>query len=150
MEPSEAGERIMVSTTSRSLLFVAFGAAMACSSSDVTPGTPGVDGGGDTRGDADPTIQQGTRIRIDSGEIEGEVDGEARRFRGIPFAAPPVGALRWKRPQPVPAWDGVRTTTTYSAKCPQVANLLGPASDVEDCLYLNVWTPEPAPSHRLP
>jgi para-nitrobenzyl esterase len=133
--------------TAQNLVLVAFASAIACSSSpDPVQATPGVDAGSDV----DPSIQRGTRLRLDSGEIEGEIDGATRRFRGIPFAAPPVGALRWKPPQPVTAWDAVRTTTTYSGKCPQIANLLGPASAEEDCLYLNVWTPEPAPEKRLP
>ena len=141
---------MMFSSTSRSIVLLVTAAMIGCSSDDPPTRTPSPDGGGDTGTDADPTIQRGTRIRIDSGEIEGEIDGAARRFRGIPFAAPPVGALRWKAPQPVPAWDGVRTTTAYSGKCPQNGGLLGPASDQEDCLYLNVWTPEPAPDRRLP
>ena len=122
-------------------------AAFGCSSSpEPLPIIP--DAGASS--DADPSIQRGTRIRIDSGEIQGEIDGATRRFRGVPFAAPPVGALRWKPTQPVKPWDGVRTTTSYSGKCPQNGNLLGPASAEEDCLYLNVWTPEPAPNRRLP
>lgn len=128
-------------------LLVAFGAALGCSSSpSPIQDIPVLDSGAD----ADPSIQRGTRIRIDSGEIQGETDGATRRFRGVPFAAPPVGALRWKPPQAVTPWDSVRTTTAYSGKCPQAANLLGPASAEEDCLYLNVWTPEPAPTQRLP
>jgi para-nitrobenzyl esterase len=100
--------------------------------------------------DADPPIQQGTLIRIDSGQIQGEFDGASRRFRGVPFAAPPVGALRWKPPQPVTVWQGVRPAANYAGRCPQNGNLLGPASTEEDCLYLNVWSPEPAPSQKLP
>jgi para-nitrobenzyl esterase len=141
---------MMISSTSRGLALLAFGTIVGCSSSDSVQGMPTLDGGADSGTDADPTIQRGTRIRLDSGEIEGETDGATRRFRGIPFAAAPVGALRWKAPQPVKAWEGVRTTTAYSGKCPQLSNLLGGASDEEDCLYLNVWTPEPAPERRLP
>jgi para-nitrobenzyl esterase len=136
--------------TSRCFVLFAIGAMMGCSSDDPPTRTPNPDGGADTGTDADPTIQRGTRIRIDSGEIEGEVDGAARRFLGVPFAAPPIGALRWKPPQPVTPWDGVRPTTAFSGKCPQNGGLLGGASDQEDCLYLNVWTPEPAPDRRLP
>jgi para-nitrobenzyl esterase len=144
--------KTMFSSTTRSacrwLLLTGILGCSACSD----PVHPNPDAGGGTEGgaDADPSIQRGTRIRIDSGEIQGEVDGATRRFRGIPFAAPPIGALRWKPPQPVKPWDGVRTTTSYSGKCPQNGNLLGPASAEEDCLYLNVWTPEPAPQRRLP
>jgi para-nitrobenzyl esterase len=128
------------------LCFSTFGLMGGCSSTkDPAKDVPSSDSGADV-----DTIQRGTRIRIDSGEIEGEIDGAARRFRGIPFAAPPVGALRWKPPAPVEPWSGVRTTTAYSAKCSQPSGLLGPASTEEDCLYLNVWTPEPAPDRKLP
>src|SRR5207344_240211 len=85
-----------------------------------------------------------------TGLLQGEVDGAARRFRGIPFAAPPVGGLRWKPPQPMSPWDGVRQATSYGNRCPQNGGLLGPSSTDEDCLYLNVWTPEPAQSRKLP
>lgn len=141
----------MRAALSRSLLLVAVGMTGCSSSADPNPSVPGADGGSDVDPDVDTSIQRGTRIRIDTGEIQGDIDGATRRFRGIPFAAPPVGALRWKPPQPVKAWDGVRTTTEYSAKCAQSDNLLtGSGSTEEDCLYLNVWTPEPAPERRLP
>jgi para-nitrobenzyl esterase len=124
----------------------ACGAAACSSSPDPIVDTP-VDGGNT---DGDLGIQKGTLIRIDSGQLQGEVDGAARRFRGVPFAAPPVGALRWKPPQPVAPWEGVRQATSYGGRCPQNGGLLGPGSEEEDCLYLNVWSPEPAPSRKLP
>ena len=86
--------------------------------------------------------------KIDSGQLEGEVlDAESglRVFRGIPFAAPPVGDLRWRPPQPAKSWQGARDATQFGAICPQLpmlAALTGekfPATS-EDCLYLNVWT----------
>ncbi len=95
-------------------------------------------------------IQQGTRIAIADGELQGDIDGGARRFRGIPFAAPPLGALRWRPPQPAVAWEGVLEATEMSLPCAQLQALTTPASDNEDCLYLNVWAPDPAPSAPLP
>ena len=92
--------------------------------------------------------QQGTLIRIAGGLIEGEIDGGTRRFLGIPFAAPPVGDLRWRPPAPVVPWLGVREAKQFGAACPQVASTV--PSEEEDCLYLNVWTPEPAPARPLP
>lgn len=83
-------------------------------------------------------------VSIDSGCISGrEVDG-ALVFQGIPFAAPPVGALRWRPPQPPAPWDGVRACTNFAPACPQPSDRVDgfkytPQS--EDCLYLNVWTP---------
>src|SRR6185369_5769431 len=69
---------------------------------------------------------------------------------GIPFAAPPVGALRWRPPQPVTPWADTLTATKFGSACPQRPSTLGTPSENEDCLYLNVWTPDPAPSRALP
>ncbi|HVF89421.1 MAG TPA: carboxylesterase/lipase family protein [Blastocatellia bacterium] len=97
-------------------------------------------------------------VKTDAGSISGAELGEdrgVRVYKGIPFAAPPVGNLRWKPPQPVKAWTGVRECTAFGAACPQIDLLerlygqkLGPTS--EDCLYLNVWTPSKKSSDRLP
>ena len=80
-------------------------------------------------------------------------DGKAAAFRGIPFAAPPVGDLRWKEPMPVAPWEGVRAATAPGPAAAQVA--LGWNDDFaragsEDCLYLDVWTPSPGSGARLP
>ena len=95
-------------------------------------------------------IQQGTRIALADGEVQGEIDGGSRRFLGIPFAAPPLGALRWRPPQPAVPWDGVLVADHMSKPCAQLDAITTPASDNEDCLYLNVWAPDPAPSAPLP
>jgi para-nitrobenzyl esterase len=87
-------------------------------------------------------------VKIDSGRIEGVVESGAiplRIFRGIPFAAPPVGDLRWREPQPVAPWRGVRQATQFGARCmqaPLYSDMMfrSPAPS-EDCLYANVWTP---------
>src|SRR6186997_131288 len=87
-------------------------------------------------------------VRVDSGELRGVVDDGVASFKGIPYAAPPVGDLRWKPPQPAPQWDGVRDAKTFGLPCPQPP--FGPAPMKEwseDCLTINVWTP-PAPSGR--
>ena len=94
---------------------------------------------------ARPDAQSTTRVRIDSGEIEGIAAGNVVAFKGIPFAAPPVGALRWKAPQAVTPWSGVRPAKEYGHDCMQEpfggdAAPLGTPPD-EDCLVLNVWTP---------
>jgi len=101
---------------------------------------------------ADPSaaIQQGTTITIADGTLEGEVAGGTRRFRGIPFAAPPVGALRWRPPAPPAPWEGTLQAKQFGSACPQRPSTLGTPSENEDCLYLNVWTPDPAPSAPLP
>jgi para-nitrobenzyl esterase len=98
------------------------------------------------------TVQQ----KISDGVLEGVVsaDGKVRTFKGIPFAAPPVGALRWKPPQPVQPWSGVRPATEFGPRPMQgriyddmVFYDSGPS---EDCLYLNVWIPEGQPQKKLP
>ncbi len=101
---------------------------------------------------ATPTsaIQEGTLIDLADGMVQGEIDGGTRRFFGIPFAKPPLGDLRWRPPQPPDPWTGVLEANQMSLPCAQVAGLTTPASDNEDCLYLNVWTPNPAPTHPLP
>jgi para-nitrobenzyl esterase len=105
-------------------------------------------GSGD--GDDGAAIQQGTLIQLGDGMVQGEIDGGTRRFFGIPFAKPPLGELRWRPPQPPEPWEGVLETTRMSLPCAQLSALTTPASDNEDCLYLNIWTPEPAPSRPLP
>jgi para-nitrobenzyl esterase len=95
-------------------------------------------------------------IKIDTGYISGTVIGdvgdEVRIYRGIPFAAPPVGDLRWKRPQPSDSWPGIRECTVFSKSSPQPITLVDFADmpQSEDCLYLNVLTPAKAVSDNLP
>src|SRR5262245_44522339 len=95
-------------------------------------------------------IQKGTLIQLADGDVQGTVDGGTRQFLGIPFAAPPVGPLRWKPPTPPAPWQNVLQANTFSGACGQLASVQGPASENEDCLYLNVWTPDPAPKKPLP
>jgi para-nitrobenzyl esterase len=97
----------------------------------------------------------GDSVSLDSGQISGVAGSGSgvRIFKGIPFAAPPVGNLRWKVPQPVAHWDGVRKADTFGPKCMQNvpgagANAAQPVS--EDCLYLNVWTPAKSAGDKLP
>src|SRR5215831_2741610 len=76
-----------------------------------------------------------------SGAVRGLANGAVDEFLGIPYAAPPVGALRWQPPQPAASWSGVRDATQFAPHCPQLATPFGQASTSEDCLYLNVFTP---------
>jgi para-nitrobenzyl esterase len=86
-----------------------------------------------------------------SGAMIGEAGKEVRIYKSIPYAAPPVGDLRWKPPQPPASWTGVRQCTVFSKLAPQT-NALFPASyeKSEDCLYLNVLTPAKTAGDRLP
>jgi para-nitrobenzyl esterase len=90
----------------------------------------------------------GPVVAIQAGKVQGATADGVSSWKGIPFAAPPVGALRWRAPQPVAAWSGVRPATEYSHDCmqkpfPSDAAPLGTAP-AEDCLYLNVWKPAAA------
>jgi para-nitrobenzyl esterase len=95
-----------------------------------------------------PASAQTTQVKVDSGVLSGAVKDGVLSFKGIPFAAPPVGELRWRPPQPAKAWSGVRPATEYGHDCmqkpfPSDAAPLGTAP-AEDCLVLNVWRPADA------
>ena len=85
-------------------------------------------------------------VSTDKGKIQGKSAEGIDQFLGVPYAAPPVGALRWAAPQPVTPWHGIRGAPSYGNRCPQLASGNGPRSDTEDCLYLNVFTPPGAPA----
>jgi para-nitrobenzyl esterase len=87
------------------------------------------------------------KAKLDTGVVVGQADNGVAVFRGIPFAAPPLGALRWKPPQPAKAWSGERAANANGAACLQTpirfgnTNLAGDGAISEDCLYLNVFAP---------
>src|ERR1700738_4573824 len=99
--------------------------------------------------------EKGLLIQISNGELEGirEASG-IRSFKGIPFAHPPVEELRFRKPQPVQNWKGIRKADTFGPRAMQLPLF----SDMnfrsngmsEDCLYLNVWTPARSSNERLP
>ncbi|HET9624101.1 MAG TPA: carboxylesterase family protein [Kofleriaceae bacterium] len=88
-------------------------------------------------------------VQTDKGQIEGVREGNVTVFRGVPFAAPPTGGNRWRAPQPATAWPGVRKADKFGPACvqPVFDSMEGsePVAEMnEDCLYLNVWTPDTA------
>ena len=88
---------------------------------------------------------------VAEGKLHGATVGQVSSFKGIPFAAPPVGDLRWRPPQAPKAWAGVREATAYGHQCMQMRNVQGPLDQDEDCLTLNVWAPASAkPGAKLP
>lgn len=95
-------------------------------------------------GNKDPHI-----IRLHSGQITGKTDGEVCSFLGIPYAAPPVGELRWKPPHEVAPWTQVKSCTEFGPACPQPKQK-DDSGYSEDCLYLNVWTPAKEAAEPLP
>ncbi|HUL78625.1 MAG TPA: carboxylesterase family protein [Vicinamibacteria bacterium] len=94
-------------------------------------------------------------VRTKAGLVEGtsSADGSGLVFRGIPFAAPPVGDLRWKEPQAAPPYGGVRKATAFGPRCLQgriFDDMVFRDQPSEDCLYLNVWTQAASPSEKRP
>jgi para-nitrobenzyl esterase len=119
--------------------------AAACTSATATTSTS-------------PSHGSATSAARSGGLVVGTADGAVRgktvaatdEFLGIPYAAPPVGPLRWRPPQPPKAWSGVRAATSFAPHCPQPSSSFGVASSSEDCLYLNVFTPAGARARNLP
>ncbi len=98
-----------------------------------------------------PSANNPTVVRIEGGKIRGTAANDMLVFKGIPFAQPPVGALRWRSPQPVKPWQGIRNATAFSPDPMQPANLASPGTTVsEDCLYANVWRPVSNGKQPLP
>ncbi len=87
-----------------------------------------------------------TLVKTESGTVRGVATGSVVSWKGIPYAAPPVGDLRWRAPQPARPWSGVREANRFGPGCPQTDEV--PKS--EDCLTLNVWRPAAEPARPLP
>jgi para-nitrobenzyl esterase len=100
-----------------------------------------------------------TQVQTTAGAIAGSAENGVFSFKGVPFAMPPVGDLRWRSPQPPASWQGIRKATDFGPSCIQVKagerlpwtkefmvqNQIG-----EDCLYLNIWTPKVSADAKLP
>ena len=96
-------------------------------------------------------VSQIQTAKVTGGEVQGVVTDGISIFKGIPFAAPPVGDLRWKAPAPVQTWTGIKKADAFGPACMQPANSQGNTAPVsEDCLYLNVWTPAKKPGEKIP
>ncbi len=92
-----------------------------------------------------------TTVEVTGGTIEGIEQDGIHSYKGIPFAEPPVGDLRWKAPVPVKPWTGVKKVDAFGPACMQAARAMGNTAPVsEDCLYLNVWTPAKKTGEKLP
>ncbi len=110
--------------------------AAACTTATATTGsTP-------SRSSAPAASQVGSLVvSTAGGAVRGKAVAATDEFLGIPYAAPPVGALRWQPPRPAAPWPGVRAATSFAPHCPQPSSSFGMASSSENCLYLNVFTP---------
>src|SRR5579864_4843306 len=93
------------------------------------------------------------RVLTDSGVISGMRESGLDIYKGVPFAAPPVGDSRWRPPTQVAAWSGTRKADAFAPACMQVGvSMPGetPPAVSEDCLYLNIWSPATRAHERLP
>src|SRR3954447_20035432 len=127
------------------VVFAALAAAVAI-------GAGGLTVAGAATADSGPVVASSTDpvVATNNGIVRGlSVDG-TYAFRGLPFAAPPTGELRWQPPHPVVSWQGVRDATTYASGCPQAPGIAPPGPLREDCLYLNVSTPTLHPVSKRP
>lgn len=107
-----------------------------------------------------PAAAQPATVTVESGALRGEIVDGVSRFLGVPYAAPPVGTLRWAPPRPAEAWSGVRDATTHAPSCMQAITPegFGPWTEEyvaqppvsEDCLHLNVWAPASKGSEARP
>jgi len=89
-------------------------------------------------------------LRTPQGVVHGTATAGTRAFLGVPFAAPPVGPLRWRPPQPAAPWTSTLQATRTSAPCPQIVPIVGTFEGSEDCLYANVYTPAAVPARPRP
>ena len=92
--------------------------------------------------------QQPAPVKVQQGLVQGTSEDGLTVYRGIPFAAPPVGDLRWRAPQPAAKWEGVRQTTNFAPG--PIQGSRPPSGMSEDCLYLNVWTPAKSAGDKIP
>jgi hypothetical protein len=90
-----------------------------------------------------------TPVKVEVGQVQGVVEGDLTVYKGIPFAAPPTGDLRWRAPQPAPKWEGVRSADKFAPGCMQSMGSPPLSGMSEDCLNLNVWTPAKSAKDRI-
>ncbi len=104
----------------------------------------GCGGGGGSGSDDDPIESVDTEVTVSQGAVNGTLESDMIAFRGIPYAKPPVGNLRFAPPEPADAWDGVLEADAFGNSCPQSGSAFNGFEDSldEDCLFLNVYTPE--------
>jgi para-nitrobenzyl esterase len=135
------GRRVRTGLAAAAAATAVLTAAAACTTATATPGTSK---------SAAQNHESGLVVATAGGAVRGQAAAAGKEFLGIPYAAPPVGALRWQPPRPAAPWHGTRAATSYAPHCPQPPGSFGRASTSEDCLYLNVFTPAGSKARNLP
>jgi para-nitrobenzyl esterase len=142
--------RVAMDALATGMFVVAFAIALASAAAFVAPGAALAQGGQE---DVQAPVKEFPKVaagvvKTANGDVDGTLgeDGTVRIYRGIPFAAPPVGDLRWREPQPPANWTGVRDGSEFASRCTQARvyadMVFRDKGNSEDCLYLNVWTPK--------
>src|SRR5690242_4129860 len=139
------GQRVRTGLAAGAAATAVLIAAAACTSATVTPGASKSAGTSAGTNPDTPLV-----VATAGGTVRGQAVAATDEFLGIPYAAPPVGALRWQPPRPPAPWHGIRAATSYAPHCPQPSSTFGQASTSEDCLYLNVFTPATNKARNLP
>ena len=135
------GRRVRTGLAAGAAATAVLTAAAACTTATATPGPSK---------SAAQNHESELVVATAGGAVHGKAVAATREFLGIPYAAPPVGALRWQPPRPAAPWHGTRAATSYAPHCPQPPGSFGRASTSEDCLYLNVFTPAASKARNLP
>jgi len=96
------------------------------------------------------SIASGTTAKVEQGVLQGTKEAGLTIYRGIPFATPPVGDLRWKAPRAAAKWEGVKQAVKFGPRCFQAGRGAPGVETSEDCLYLNVWSPAKTAKDKIP
>jgi para-nitrobenzyl esterase len=139
------GQRVRTGLAAGAAATAVLIAAAACTSATATPGASKSASSSASTNPDTPLV-----VATAGGTVRGQAVAAADEFLGIPYAAPPAGALRWQPPRPPAPWHGIRPATSYAPHCPQPSSTFGQASTSEDCLYLNVFTPAASKARNLP
>jgi para-nitrobenzyl esterase len=139
------GQRVRTGLAAGAAATAVLIAAAACTNATATPGASKSASSSASTNPGTPLV-----VATAGGTVRGQAVAAADEFLGIPYAAPPVGALRWQPPRPAAPWHGIRAATSYAPHCPQSSSTFGQASTSEDCLYLNVFTPATSKARNLP